>query len=191
MQVQILAARGKIGVDIRRGMAVSTVAARACSTWKFFTAWRILPLALQSCRDALEGDGLAPRRGYCPRPQGFRRLLVGTRRTRSRSRSLVLGGLRFAAYGKWQEVHIGPESENVVTHESGLPQSTYPKNEMSESFLGPPGKVGMGAKPPGVRCCRHCLTDCAFWAGQPNMNGHPYLEGLFAVKAGSQSEKLD
>src|SRR5258708_4747042 len=47
---------------------------------------------------------------------------------------LVACGLMVRGFWKLQEVHIGLNPENAVTMSLALPQTTYPKDEMIESF---------------------------------------------------------
>jgi putative ABC transport system permease protein len=118
----------EIGVDTN--VLVFTVGA-SLLTGVLFGLAPIIPLALQSVQDSLkETVGSATGTGAA---QGFRRALVAGELALALV-LLVACGLMVRGFWKLQEVHVGLNPENVITLNLALPQSTYPKNEMIDSF---------------------------------------------------------
>jgi predicted permease len=118
----------EIGVDTN--VLVFTVGA-SLLTGVLFGLAPIIPLALQSVQDSpKETVGSATGTGAA---QGFRRALVAGELALALV-LLVACGLMVRGFWKLQEVHVGLNPENVITLNLALPQSTYPKNEMIDSF---------------------------------------------------------
>jgi predicted permease len=118
----------EIGIDLN--VLLFTVAA-SLFTGIFFGLAPIVPLALQSVQDSLKETG-GSSTGTAT-AQGFRRALVAGELALALV-LLVACGLMVRGFWKLQEVHIGLNPENVVTMSLALPQSTYPKDEMIDSF---------------------------------------------------------
>jgi len=118
----------EIGVDT--SVLLFTVAA-SLLTGILFGLAPIIPLALQSVQDSLK-ETVGSTTGTAA-AQGFRRALVAGELALALV-LLVACGLMIRGFWKLQEVHIGLNPENVVTMNLALPQSTYPKNEVIDSF---------------------------------------------------------
>jgi putative ABC transport system permease protein len=118
----------EIGVDLR--VLLFTVAA-SLLTGILFGLAPIIPLSLQSVQDSLK-ETVGSSTGTAA-AQGFRRALVAGELALALV-LLVACGLMVRGFWKLQEVHIGLNPEKVVTMSLALPQTTYPKNEMIDSF---------------------------------------------------------
>jgi predicted permease len=118
----------EIGIDTK--VLVFTVGA-SLLTGVLFGLAPIIPLALQSVQDSLK-ETVGSATGTAA-AQGFRRALVAGELALALV-LLVACGLMVRGFWKLQEVHVGLNPENVITLNLALPQSTYPKNEMIDSF---------------------------------------------------------
>ena len=118
----------EIGVDTN--VLLFTVGA-SLLTGVLFGLAPIIPLALQSVQDALK-ETVGSTTGTAA-AQGFRRALVAGELALALV-LLVACGLMVRGFWKLQEVHIGLNPENVVTMNLALPQTTYPKPELINSF---------------------------------------------------------
>jgi len=118
----------EIGVDIN--VLLFTVAA-SLLTGVLFGLAPIIPLALQSVQDSLK-ETVGSTTGTAA-AQGFRRALVAGELALALV-LLVACGLMVRGFWKLQEVHIGINPDNVVTMSLALPQTSYPKNDVIDSF---------------------------------------------------------
>ena len=118
----------EIGVDA--SVLLFTIGA-SLITGVLFGLAPIIPLALQSVQDSLK-ETVGSTTGTAA-AQGFRRALVAGELALALV-LLIACGLMVRGFWKLQEVHIGLNPENVVTMNLALPQSTYPKPEMINSF---------------------------------------------------------
>lgn len=118
----------EIGVDTR--VLLFTVGA-ALFTGVLFGLAPIVPLALQDLHDSLK-DTVGSATGTAA-AQGFRRALVAGELALALV-LLIACGLMIRGFWKLQQVHTGLNAENVITMSVALPQTSYPKNEMVDSF---------------------------------------------------------
>jgi len=118
----------EIGVDMN--VLLFTVGA-GLFTGILFGLAPIIPLALQSVQDSLKETAGSTTGSAAA--QGFRRALVAGELALALV-LLIACGLMIRGFWKLQEVHLGLNPQNVVTMSLALPQTTYPKNEMIDSF---------------------------------------------------------
>jgi predicted permease len=169
----------EIGVDVR--VLAFTVAA-SLLTGILFGLAPIIPLALQSVQDALK-ETVGSSTGTAA-AQGFRRALVAGELALALV-LLVACGLMVRGFWKLQEVHIGLNPENVVTMSLALPQSTYPKDEMINSFWS--RLEDRMRNLPGVRSA--AIVSGLPPLRPPNMND-THIEG-FVRREGGPIENID
>jgi predicted permease len=118
----------EIGVDTH--VLLFTVSA-ALLTGVLFGLAPVVPLAMQNLQDSLkETVGATTGTGAA---QGFRRALVASELALALV-LLIACGLMIRGFWKLQQVNIGVNAENVITMSVSLPQTSYPKNEMIDSF---------------------------------------------------------
>jgi putative ABC transport system permease protein len=142
----------------------------------------IIPLALQSVQDSLK-ETVGSTTGTAA-AQGFRRALVAGELALALV-LLVACGLMVRGFWKLQEVHIGLNPENVVTMSLALPQTTYPKNEMIDSFW--TRLEDRVRNLPGVRSA--AMASSLPPLRPPNMND-THIEG-FVRREGGPIENID
>jgi predicted permease len=169
----------EIGVDIR--VLVFTIAA-SLLTGILFGLAPIIPLALQSVQDALK-ETVGSSTGTAA-AQGFRRALVAGELALALV-LLVACGLMVRGFWKLQEVHIGLNPDNVVTMSLALPQTSYPKNEMIDSFWS--RLEDRMRSLPGVRSA--AIVSGLPPLRPPNMND-THIEG-FVRREGGPIENID
>lgn len=169
----------EIGVDTN--VLLFTVGA-GLFTGILFGLAPIIPLALQSVQDSLK-ETVSSTTGTAA-AQGFRRALVAGELALALV-LLVACGLLVRGFWKLQEVHIGLNPENVVTMSLALPQSTYSKNEMIDSFW--TRLEDRVRNLPGVRSA--ALASGLPPLRPPNMND-THIEG-FVRREGGPIENID
>src|SRR6267143_2517201 len=169
----------EIGVDIR--VLAFTVAA-SLVTGILFGLAPIIPLALQSVQDALK-ETVGSATGTAA-AQGFLRALVAGELALALV-LLVACELMVRGFWKLQEVHIGLNPENVVTMSLALPQTTYPKDEMINSFWS--RLEDRMRNLPGVRSA--AIVSGLPPLRPPNMND-THIEG-FVRREGGPIENID
>jgi predicted permease len=118
----------EIGIDTH--VLLFTVCA-ALFTGVVFGLAPILPLALQNLHDSLK-DTVGSTTGTAA-AQGFRRALVAGELALALV-LLIACGLMIRGFWKLQQVNTGVNATNVITMSVSLPQTSYPKNEMIDSF---------------------------------------------------------
>jgi predicted permease len=116
--------------------------------------------------------------------QGFRRALVAGELALALV-LLVACGLMVRGFWKLQEVHIGLNPDNVVTMSLALPQTSYPKNEMIDSFWS--RLEDRMRSLPGVRSA--AIVSGLPPLRPPNMND-THIEG-FVRREGGPIENID
>ncbi len=169
----------EIGVDTN--VLLFTVGA-SLLTGVLFGLAPIIPLALQSVQDSLK-ETVASSTGTAA-AQGFRRALVSGELALALV-LLIACGLMVRGFWKLQEVHIGLNPENVVTMNLALPQTTYPKPELINSFWSRLEERVRNL--PGVRSA--AIASGLPPLRPPNMND-THIEG-FVRREGGPIENID
>jgi predicted permease len=118
----------EIGIDAH--VLLFTVGA-ALLTGVLFGLAPIVPLAMQNLHDSLK-DTVGSATGTAA-AQGFRRALVAGELALALV-LLIACGLMIRGFWKLQQVNTGVNAEKVITMSVSLPQTSYPKNEMIDSF---------------------------------------------------------
>jgi len=118
----------EIGIDAH--VLLFTVGA-ALLTGILFGLAPIVPLVMQNLQDSLK-DTVGSATGTAA-AQGFRRALVAGELALALV-LLIACGLMVRGFWKLQQVNTGVNAQNVITMSVALPQTSYPKNEMIDSF---------------------------------------------------------
>jgi len=169
----------EIGIDAR--VLVFTVGA-ALLTGVLFGLAPIVPLVMQNLQDSLK-DTVGSATGTAA-AQGFRRALVAGELALALV-LLIACGLMVRGFWKLQQVNTGVNAQNVITMSVALPQTSYPKNEMIDSFWS--RLEERVARLPGVQSA--AIASGLPPMRPPNMND-THIEG-FVRREGGPIENID
>jgi predicted permease len=118
----------EIGID---AYVLLFAVAAALLTGILFGLAPIVPLVMQDLQDSLK-DTVGSATGTAA-AQGFRRALVAGELALALV-LLIACGLMVRGFWKLQQVNTGVNAQNVITMSVALPQTSYSKNEMIDSF---------------------------------------------------------
>jgi putative ABC transport system permease protein len=169
----------EIGIDAH--VLLFTVGA-ALLTGVLFGLAPIVPLVMQNLQDSLK-DTVGSATGTAA-AQGFRRALVAGELALALV-LLIACGLMVRGFWKLQQVNTGVNAQNVITMSVALPQTSYPKNEMIDSFWS--RLEERVARLPGVQSA--AIASGLPPMRPPNMND-THIEG-FVRREGGPIENID